>query len=154
MTLVFNALLSILQAKQDDVLQAVILCAPEDEELASRIAHALDELAVRAVYGQNVIPSWYQAKVLIPVLTSQFLWGTCTKAMLWAHQRDLGIVPVLADATNYCNVTRDCTDEMVAAHPSLKEELPFLCSVLNRCNRIPRNAGSSHCNSLARSAHA
>jgi hypothetical protein len=32
---------------------------------------------------------------------------------------------------------------MVAAHPSLKEELPFLRSVLNRCNRIPPNADFS-----------
>ena len=75
-------------------LQAVLLCASEQEEFTKALCGELNAYGISAVYGQSMKPTWSEAQVMVPVLTDQFLFSSsCSTSVLWAAQRDMALVP-------------------------------------------------------------
>ena len=116
----------------------MLLYAPEQHGFALELASQLNAASVSTVYGHTKKASWAEAEVLVPILSSQFLLSPeCSAAVLWAFQRNVGVVPVLHQAESFKRQLAKLSAMRVEDHPLL----PFLCSVLNTSKRVPPNKG-------------
>ena len=90
------------------------------------------ELVHSAIRGKHE-----EAAVMLPVLSAEFLCDPeCFKAMWRGHRRGASVLPILHSYDSYSDFLRHKQNH-IPNHPELAKSLPFLCSVLNRANRVP-----------------